>query len=225
LYQVLGLLRQAFLVFVNNLPWMGWNLFLAAVPLALSAWLFIAGRRRSALWWALAATWLAFLPNAPYILTDVIHLVERIRRGNLSIWVITLVLIPQYVLFLLAGFQAYVLSLLRLEGYLRCERFARWSLPIELGIHALSAVGIYLGRFLRLNTWDLVTQPDGVLNDLLRTLFGKQPMLVVAVTFGVLLVLYRLFRLLNLALAAYRQGDVSRTPSDSSSDVTGVAGP
>jgi len=113
----------------NNSRWMTWNLFLALVPLALSFWLF---RQRvkpkhnhspalthkvypHPLWWLGLLVFIAFLPNAPYVLTDIIHLIHDIRRTN-SIWVITLVLIPQYLLFIIAGFEAYVISLINLGG-------------------------------------------------------------------------------------------------------------
>jgi uncharacterized membrane protein len=54
---------------------------------------------------------MAFLPNAPYVLTDILHLVDDIRQGY-SIWTITLLLVPQYVLFMQLGFEAYVISVL-----------------------------------------------------------------------------------------------------------------
>jgi uncharacterized membrane protein len=53
---------------------------------------------RSLGWWMVFLIFIFFLPNAPYVLTDVIHLVEDIRQGY-SIWVISLALIPQYVVF------------------------------------------------------------------------------------------------------------------------------
>lgn len=207
MYQVLGLLRQGVVAFVDNLDWMGWNLFLALVPLGLSFWLFGPTRRRSPLWWIGAAVWLAFLPNAPYVLTDIIHLIQQIRLGIFSVYVIALVLIPEYLLFILTGFSAYVLSLLMLERYLKQQGRAVWLLPVELTIHGLSAVGIYLGRFQRLNSWDLITQLDYVVSELVGDLISKQPLLLTAASFVVLVVLYRLVRVVLLALIAYRQAN------------------
>jgi len=74
-------------------------------------------RRRSSLWWFGFLVFFAFLPNAPYVLTDVIHLIEDIREIN-SVWMITLVVIPLYLLFILAGFEAYVVSLINFGYYL-----------------------------------------------------------------------------------------------------------
>ncbi len=60
--------------------WMVWNTMLALVPLALSFTLFSPGRRcRSMGWWFGFAVFVAALPNAPYVLTDVIHLVDDAR--------------------------------------------------------------------------------------------------------------------------------------------------
>ncbi|MEB3175453.1 MAG: DUF1361 domain-containing protein, partial [Cyanobacteriota bacterium] len=95
-----------------------WNTFLALIPLALSFWLFRRARRRSPSWWLLLAVFIAFLPNAPYILTDIIHYVKMMRRPfpeSVLIFAVT----PQFFLYLLAGFQCYVLSLINLGAYLR----------------------------------------------------------------------------------------------------------
>jgi uncharacterized membrane protein len=68
-----------------NMRWMTWNLFLAFIPLALSVWLFRIKRRRSGVWWLGFLVFFAFLPNAPYLLTDIIHFIEDIRRIE-SVW-------------------------------------------------------------------------------------------------------------------------------------------
>lgn len=188
-----------------NLRWMTWNLFLAFVPLALSVWLFRRARSRSVVWWVGLLVFIAFLPNAPYVLTDVIHLVDDIRRGWFSIWTITLVLIPQYVLFIVAGFEAYVLSLINLGYYLNQQGKGKWIVWVELLIHGLSAIGIYLGRFLRFNSWDLITQFDTITGSVVDDLARKRPLAVVIITFVVITSLYWLMKQITLALAAYQK--------------------
>ncbi|MGK7901267.1 MAG: DUF1361 domain-containing protein, partial [Hormoscilla sp.] len=116
--QLFNPIALAWDIILKNSPWMGWNLFLAFIPLCLSFWLFRSTRSRSLLWWAVCLVFVAFLPNAPYVLTDTIHLIEDIRQ-NYSVWIVTLVLIPLYTLFILLGFEAYVLSLLNLGNYLK----------------------------------------------------------------------------------------------------------
>jgi uncharacterized membrane protein len=136
-----------------NMRWMTWNLFLAFIPLALSVWLFRHKRGGSLVWWLGFLSFYAFLPNAPYLLTDVIHLIDDIRRIQ-SVWMITLVIIPVYIIVIFAGFEAYVISLINLGHYLHRIGKSNWIFTVELITHALCAVGIYWGRFLRFNSWD-----------------------------------------------------------------------
>lgn len=194
-----GVLRQ-------NLRWMSWNLFLAFIPLALSVWLFRrrnAGQKLSLLWWLGLIVFVAFLPNAPYILTDIIHLVEDIRRQN-SIWVITLIIIPQYILFIFAGFEAYVLSLINLGAYLNRRGWGQWIVWAEITIHALSAIGIYLGRFMRFNSWDLITNLDTIAGTVLDDLAQKRPLAVMIITFAIVAGLYWLMKTITLAVLLQR---------------------
>lgn len=194
----------------RNVRWMSWNLFLAFIPLGLSVWLFRrptahSGRElRSPLWWLGVLVFIAFLPNAPYILTDVIHLVEDIRRYQ-SIWVITLVVIPQHLLFILAGFEAYVLSLINLGAYLKRRGWGRWIVWSELGIHILSAIGIYLGRFQRFNSWDLITRLDTIAGTVLDDFAQKRPLVVTFLTFVIIAGLYWLLKMVTLALLLQRR--------------------
>ncbi|MBD2693849.1 DUF1361 domain-containing protein [Anabaena catenula] len=180
-----------------NIRWMTWNLFLAFIPLALSIWLFRSKRGRSWVWWLGFLAFYAFLPNAPYLLTDVIHLIDDIRRIP-SIWIITLVLIPVYLLVILGGFEAYVISLINLGYYLHRIGKSKWIFGVELITHALCAVGIYWGRFLRFNSWDFITQPDAILTKGVEELFGKQPLVIITITFVVLWGLYWLMKRVTL---------------------------
>jgi uncharacterized membrane protein len=180
--------------------WIVWNLFLAFIPLALSVWLFRSpSRSRSVLWWAGFLVFIAFLPNAPYLLTDIIHLIEAIR-DDYSAWVITLVILPPHLIAIVAGFEAYVISLINLGYYLHRQGASKFIVWTELMTHALCAVGIYLGRFPRLNSWDFVTQPDAVARTAIDNLTSKRPVLIMAITFLVLTVLYWVMKQVTLAL-------------------------
>jgi uncharacterized membrane protein len=141
----------------------------------------------------------AFLPNAPYLLTDIIHLIQAIR-DDYDVWVITLVILPPHLIAIVAGFEAYVISLINLGYYLQQQGASKYILLAELLSHALCAVGIYLGRFPRLNSWDFVTQPDAVATTVLDNLTSKRPVLVMAITFVVLTVLYWLMKQVTLGL-------------------------
>jgi len=198
---------------LSNIRWLSWNLFLAFVPLALSFWLFRQKKARSVLWWLGLLVFLAFLPNAPYVLTDVIHLIEASRRIN-SVWVITIVLIPTYVVYALAGFEAYVLSLINVGYYLNRLGLGRWVLRVELLIHFLSAIGIYLGRFLRFNSWDLIAKPDTLATGAIENLAGKRPLAIVFTTYVVVAGFYWVMKKVSLAILLNRHKAItSRQPS------------
>lgn len=196
-----SLLSPALDAVTLNWRWMAWNTWLALVPLGLAVCLFPGNRRRTPLWWLGLAVFIAFLPNAPYVLTDIIHLVHNIRAGY-SLWIITLVLVPQYLLFMLVGFEAYVLSVLALTRYLQ-RQGCRYSAIVEWGMPLLCAVGVYLGRFRRLNSWDLLVQPDTVLQITLNHLWGDRPLVIILITAGVITVLYWVCKHLTLALWEY----------------------
>lgn len=194
------LLVAAWTAWSRHSGWMAWNLFLAFIPLALSVWLFRRKpQSRSILWWMAFVVFIAFLPNAPYLLTDIIHLIQAIRT-NYSVWVITLVLIPQHLLAILAGFEAYIVSLINLGYYLHRQGARKFIIWAELITHALCSVGVYLGRFKRFNSWDLVTQPDDLLESVIDDLTSKRPVLVIAITFVVLTGLYWLMKQVTLGL-------------------------
>lgn len=180
--------------------WIAWNLFLAFIPLVLSFWLFRQrSNARSWLWWVVFLLYAAFLPNAPYLLTDIIHLIRGIREGY-SAWIITLVFIPLHLFAIVAGMEAYVVSLINQGKYLKrqgAEKFVLWS---ELITHLFCAVGIYLGRFLRFNSWDLITDPDNLLITTINELTNKGPLLVMFITFVVLTVIYWIMKQITLGL-------------------------
>ncbi|MFB8796724.1 MAG: DUF1361 domain-containing protein [Microcoleus sp.] len=174
-----------------------------AITLALMAvdiWVLRQRGVRSLRWWGGFFWFIAFLPNAPYVLTDIIHLIRQIQEGK-SVWVVTLALIPQYLVFMLAGLEAYVLSVMNLGYYLRQQGWGKFILIAELTIHALSALGIYLGRFIRFNTWDILTNPDALVNTVMNELIGKRPVLVMVVTFVVIASLYWLMKQVSLGIS------------------------
>jgi uncharacterized membrane protein len=197
--QIFALLRIFKWILSRNLGRIIWNLFLAFIPLGLSFWLFRRGRSRSFVWWLGFVVFLAFLPNAPYILTDIIHLINDVRDVD-SIWVVTLIVFPLHLLFILSGFEAYVLSLINVGYYLQRIGLSKFIVLAELFIHALCAVGIYLGRFPRYNSWDIVTQPDALVNTVLDDLIGKIPLAIVFITFVVITILYWLFKQVTIGV-------------------------
>lgn len=152
------------------------------------------------LWWVGLVLFFAFLPNAPYVLTDIIHLIRGTSSGQIRVWVVALIFLPLHTAAIALGFEAYVISILNLATYLKQHGAKALILPMELLIHALCAVGIYLGRFLRFNSWDLVVDPTGVIADTLDILTSKRPAAVILVTFVILTSLYWLMKQITLGL-------------------------
>jgi uncharacterized membrane protein len=144
-----GQLSHAFLL---------WNLMLAWIPLVFALALEWRRRRRLGGWQSLllGAGWLLFLPNAPYLVTDLLHLGHK--NATLGLWLDLTTLLVAAVCGVLAGF----LSLVLVQRTI-CERLGSrlaWTLVVVM--LALTSFGIYLGRILRLNSWDVLTRP-GVL--------------------------------------------------------------
>jgi uncharacterized membrane protein len=140
--------------------WLYWNLILAWVPLGIALLLYDAARRGASGLPLLAggAVWLLFFPNAPYIVTDLKHL--RTFDGA-PIWFDTVIACSAAWAGLALGF----ISLYLMQSVVR-KRFGPlngWF--FALAVLAVSSFGIYLGRFERWNSWDLVTRPDALLAD------------------------------------------------------------
>jgi uncharacterized membrane protein len=195
--QITSWLNTASQAFGISYRFMLWNLFLAFIPLVIGFWLFgERDRRRTWQWWLGLLAFVAFLPNAPYVVTDIIHLVRIGRYYDTSI--VTLVLIPQYIIFIVLGMEAYVISLIKLARYLQIIGKSSYFRIVEISLHALCAIGIYLGRFLRFNSWDLIVNPEDVARSIIDDLIAHRPILVMLVSFVILTVLYRLLEFLTL---------------------------
>jgi uncharacterized membrane protein len=128
-----------------------WNLALAWMPMLLALLLVAAYRlRRSALELiALGGAWLLFLPNAPYILTDFIHLGPDHRMYD------TLLVGS----FAFTGLALGFVSLLLVQLVVTRAAGALLGWAVAVGSLFFASVGIYLGRIVRLNSWDAVQRP------------------------------------------------------------------
>ncbi len=133
-----------------------WNLFLAWIPLICAAAAFARARRRlDAIVIALLLLWLLFFPNAPYMLTDFIHIGER---PSVPLWYDALMLSSFAWTALLLGFA----SLYLVQLVVRNAVGAVWSWVVVVLALALASFGVYLGRFVRFNSWDALLRPNRV---------------------------------------------------------------
>jgi uncharacterized membrane protein len=131
-----------------------WNLFLAWIPFALALTLYDVERRgrRMRVLLPLAAAWLLFLPNAPYIVTDFVHVG---RVDGFPVW---------YDAAMIACFAATGLvlglgSVMVVQGMLERRYGPAVGWITLVPIFLLCSAGIYIGRVHRFNSWDAVTQP------------------------------------------------------------------
>jgi uncharacterized membrane protein len=87
------------------------------------------------------AIFILFLPNAPYVITDIIHFVKDMR-ADVSDNGLIFVLIPQYIAFILLGFQCYVISLIKLVQYVDWLKLTRKITLLEVSINFICAIGV-----------------------------------------------------------------------------------
>lgn len=151
-----------------------WNLFLAWIPLALALAICRLPQSKRLSLVCLFTAWLLFFPNSFYIATDMIH-TNRIGAHGFFRW---------YDMLMTGCFAASGAFLGSVSLYLlhslvrgRFGSYAGWAFAGT--ILGLASFGIYLGRFLRFNSWNVVTKPH-VLLDGIVSLIGSKSMEVVA---------------------------------------------
>lgn len=165
LFSVLCLAMVSFRVFYTmrgGYAFLVWNLFLAWIPLFLTLFirrLYLNQKKGGPVFFVLTAGWLLFYPNAPYILTDFIHL--RHIRGAITVWYDLLMVLSFSVLGLFLAF----ISFYHLYSMIR-KWYGRLAGNLFFGATTvLCSIGMFLGRFLRWNSWDMLTRPIDVLSD------------------------------------------------------------
>jgi uncharacterized membrane protein len=154
-----------------------WNLFLAYVPYAISRWLTAreahmasdshephAARRRLRQLFTvlLLLVWLLFIPNSFYILTDLYHLADNHRNSQVPEWFDLSLILS----FAWNGLLLGILSVRQIEKILipHASIFQEWLFLYP--VMWLNALGVYTGRYLRYNSWDIITNPFQLLSDI-----------------------------------------------------------
>jgi uncharacterized membrane protein len=142
-----------------------WNLFLAFVPYAISNWLSQNIRVIESRWKLVLSlgAWLLFIPNTFYILTDLFHLTHIQSAPK---WFDLLLLLS----FAWNGLLFGIASVRKIEIILHIISGRWFSFFFVFGVMWLNALGIYIGRFLRYNSWDILTQPFSLFSDMLNML-------------------------------------------------------
>lgn len=135
-----------------------WNLFLAWIPFIIAYFTYTMTMSRRQIFLVVPAAaffWLIFFPNAPYILTDFQHLA---RLRDMPVWYDVMLL----VWFAFTGLLLGMVSLFLMQEVIRRE-FGRWIGWIFVAVvSVLTSAGVYVGRFLRWNSWDVFRDPTGM---------------------------------------------------------------
>jgi uncharacterized membrane protein len=143
-----------------------WNLFLAWLPYMVSTWL----QKRDLVYTnplkfvMVAFVWLLFIPNSFYIMTDLFHLGEH---NNVPNWFDLALIIS----FAWDGLLLGVLSVRQMEKMMQRFLPGIRELFFIYPIMWLNALGIYIGRYPRFNSWDILTNPIGLTAYILRMLW------------------------------------------------------
>lgn len=138
-----------------------WNLFLAVIPFAISTYL-VSLPKLNKLWLVLCfGLWLLFLPNAPYIITDLLHL--KISPTHL-LWLDILVVMS----FALNGLLLFYLSVIDMKSILQTFISKKKVNYLITAILFLTGFGVYLGRFLRYNSWEILSHPKYLFVDIIN---------------------------------------------------------
>jgi len=137
-----------------------WNLFLATIPYGIT---FLMQWQKSLQHLSgkiiLGVLWLLFLPNAPYIISDLQHIIHS--QG----------LVRLYDTLLISAFAVLSLFFMSfsVKDMIMILKLKRSTLFL-LSLFILCGFGIYLGRYLRWNSWDVIQNPTGLMEDIYNRL-------------------------------------------------------
>lgn len=140
---------------------LNWNLFLAFIPWVLSNIIILnpSIQRNKPLVFLLIISWLIFFPNAPYIFTDLFHLKSK---AGMPVWFDLILILSFAWTGLLVGF----ISLWDIETIIS-NYIHKKIIPLLSGILLiLASFGIYIGRYLRWNSWDIIHKPFELFYDI-----------------------------------------------------------
>lgn len=140
-----------------------WNIFLAFIPFWVSEYL--KKQSLSIKQLPLFLIWLLFIPNSPYILTDLFHL--KLRSG-VPLWYDLTIILSFAVIGLILFFRSFIDITIWLKQWFNARQM-KWIIPI---LFWLIAFGLYLGRYLRYNSWDII-HPIRLAKSSIHVLFEK----------------------------------------------------
>ncbi len=159
-----------------------WNLFLAYIPYFLSSELknIVPG---TFTFYAVLLIWLLFLPNSFYLITDFVHL-HHVTKFQFLFDAALLSC------FTVAGFYSGILSLFDIHFLLQMKYSLKKSWIVIGAVAYLSAFGIYLGRILRFNSWDILRHPFSLFSNSYKSIQNAETLLFTIVLGTFILISY-----------------------------------
>jgi len=157
-------LSSIFRVFYTNSSmflFLNWNLFLAFIPWAIIKFINLKPKYKKKRFMlpAIFIVWLLFFPNAPYIFTDLFHLQKDL---NMPIWFDLIMIL----LFAFTGLLFGFISLWNIEKMFENKIKKKWVLVFSSLFLFVGSFGIFLGRYLRWNSWDILSNPNRLFVDI-----------------------------------------------------------
>jgi uncharacterized membrane protein len=183
----------------TNFGFLFFNLVLAWIPLLLSLFLRQTGWQRR-LFWLAGLLWVSFYPNSFYIVTDFIHM-KKFGSNGIPKWYDLITFSG----FAFAGVFLGSLSLYLLHLAIR-ERFGyRMGWAFAVMMLGLGSIGIYVGRFLRWNSWEVITRPWKLWSEVGILVDDSPKVLAFTTTFFLFSLMAYFF---VVAMARLHEGDV-----------------
>lgn len=192
---ILGLLLIIWLV-PTNYNFLIWNIILALIPFDL-ALLIRYFKKYRLVQILITIVWLVFFPNAMYMVTDFSHL------SSIGTGLMTETQFFNYAILAVSVLTGLILGIssAHIVGRVYCQKLSTvWTIMFYVVLSFVSAYGIYLGRFLRINSWEIVSDPQKVIKLFMASI--SMHSLVFVISFGALqfalLVLYHMVRRINI---------------------------
>lgn len=192
---------------MNNVPFhfsVFINIGLAFIPFALAYFLFKWCKRRNAIWWITSLAFIAFLPNSAYVLTDIIHYIAAVKSPDISSSLLVLVITPLFLVYMVVNFEFYVVSISWAHQYIKQQQWHGLAKIFVPSIHFLCAIGVYLGRFQRLESADILRHPTIVFTDISLDLTHEKSVLMILGLFVFYYGFYLLFGFVNKKWAQHK---------------------
>jgi uncharacterized membrane protein len=143
---------------------LNFNLFLAWIPAVFALIAYNVYRKGSCfgafIALGCAIVWLLFFPNAPYLITDIVHLRPRVEE--MPYWFDQIL----YMAFAFTGCYLGMVSLILMQALVRRSVGVILSWLFALGALVAGGFGIYIGRFLRFNSWDVLLNPIPLIKEI-----------------------------------------------------------